>query len=237
MYENKTYTWILRVSDGALSAESQLAVSVLVAPPPTSNPDNLANNNTMTTNSQNFKSDHPIEHLWDTCLDGTAECTSGNIGINSFWVEFDLGQLYDLTQARLFGDANGSWWSSTWTLQYKENQNDVWQIAFSDVNAKINDWVTQNLNIQAQFVRVTINGNPTNGDTQARELEIYGTVSVSELSIFDLNGDNKIDLSDIIIIFKNFKQSFDQEADVNQDGKVNLFDVVKVARHVGEDVR
>ena len=43
-------------------------------------------------------------------------------------------------------------------------------------------------------------------------------------------------LADIIIIFKNFKQSFDQIADVNEDGKVNLFDVVKVARHLGEDV-
>ena len=91
-------------------------------------------------------------------------------------MNFDFGQNYDLTSARLFGDANGGWVSTSWQLQYKINTGDPWTTAFSDVNALLNDWVTEELEVTARYVRVEVFGNPA---THARELEIYGTASTT----------------------------------------------------------
>jgi F5/8 type C domain len=158
------------------------------APPPSNS---LANSGTMTGNSQNFAPDHSVDHLWDGCLDGTPTCTSGNQNISSFWIEFDLGQLYNLTQARLYGDADSDWLSSSWQLQYKQNITDAWNTAFSNVNALFDGWSTQNLSLTARYVRVEVFGNQSGLGTQARELEINGTAagntppqSPSNLSLF-----------------------------------------------------
>jgi F5/8 type C domain len=129
----------------------------------------------MIRHSNNFASDHPVEHLWDGCLEGTPECTAGAGNIASFWIEFDLGKLHDLSSVRLFGDANGNWWSTTWTLEYKQNLGDPWSTAFKNVSAFLNDWSTQSLHIAARYVRVTVSGNQSQRATQARELELYGT--------------------------------------------------------------
>ena len=137
----------------------------------------LAHSGTMTANSQNFAPDHSVEHLWDGCLDGTPACTSGNENITSFWVEFDFGQLYDVSEARLYGDADGYWWSTNWTLLYKKNVNDAWSTAFASVNAFLNDWSIQKLSATARYVRVQVFGNQSVAATQARELAIYGKPS------------------------------------------------------------
>jgi F5/8 type C domain len=139
----------------------------------------LAHTGTMTANSQNFAPDHPVEHLWDGCLDGTPACTSGNEPISSFWVEFDFGQLYDLSEARLYGDADGYWWSTTWNLLYRKNINDTWNTAFTNATAFLNDWSIRNLSVSARYVRVQVFGNQSVPATQARELAIYGKPSAS----------------------------------------------------------
>ncbi len=77
--------------------------------------------------------------------------------------------------ARLFGDADGQWVSRSWMLQYKIHSGDSWKTAFSNVNAFFNDWSTQQLDVTARYVRVTVFGDPDIPATQARELEIYGT--------------------------------------------------------------
>src|SRR6266850_1966719 len=143
-------------------------------PPPTTG--SLANSTTMVANSGNFDPNNPVTHLWDGCLQGTPSCTAGAFGIPSFWIEFDLGSLYDLTSARLFGDATGQWWSTTWQLQYRQSPSDPWSTAFSGVNAFMNDWSTQSLTVTARYVRVEVFGNPNGPATEARELEIYGTL-------------------------------------------------------------
>ena len=135
----------------------------------------LAKSNTMTRNSANFSPNNAVEHLWDGCLSGSASCTAGGMGIGSFWIEFDFGALQNLTSARLFGDADGTWWSYSWTLQYKSNATDAWSTAFSNVNALFDSWSTQSLSVAARYVRVEVFGNPGTRDTEARELEIYGT--------------------------------------------------------------
>jgi F5/8 type C domain len=129
----------------------------------------------MIKHSNNFAPDHPVEHLWDGCLEGTPECTAGGGNISSFWVEFDLDKLHDLNSARLFGDANGNWWSTTWSFEYKQNPGDSWTTSFQNANAFLNDWSTQSVSIAARYVRVTVFGNQSTRATQARELELYGT--------------------------------------------------------------
>jgi len=129
----------------------------------------------MTANSQNFAPDHQIAHLWDGCTDATPACSTGNTGISSFWVEFDFGQQYSLTSARLFGDADGSWTSTSWNLHYRNSLAETWQSVFSSVNAFLTGWSPQSLTVAARYVRIEVTGNTV--ATQARELEIYGTVS------------------------------------------------------------
>ncbi|MBI2120227.1 MAG: fibronectin type III domain-containing protein, partial [Parcubacteria group bacterium] len=79
----------------------------------------------------------------------------------------------NLSQARLFGDADGVWVSKTWKLEYKKNSSDAWTTAFSGVNAFANAWSSKSLAVQAQFVRLTVVG--VSGGTQAREFELFGT--------------------------------------------------------------
>ena len=110
-----------------------------------------------TFNSNNFALSpaHPVEHLWDGCLDGTPECTSGGY-VTSFWIEFDINQNHNLTTARLFGDADGTWLSNNWALKYKVNSEDSWITAFEGVDALLNGWSEQQLDILARYVRVEV---------------------------------------------------------------------------------
>ncbi len=166
----------------------------------------LANSDTMIANSNNFALDHPVEHLWDGCLGGTEACTSGAGNISSFWVEFDFGQNYNINSTRLFGDDVGNWVSESWTFQYKINSGDSWTTAFSGVNALFSDWVEQNLNVNARYVKVEVFGNQAIPATQARELEIYGTaVSGSSCGDADTNTDGEVDIVEIINYMASWK--------------------------------
>ncbi|MEZ4272160.1 MAG: hypothetical protein R3C68_12240 [Myxococcota bacterium] len=144
--------------------------SDLVEPPSNS----LTNTETMVDHSDNFYETHAPSHLWDGCLDGSPECTSGSMNIDSFWIEFDFGKPHRLSEARLFGDADGIWVSTTWSLATKLDHDEPWKEVFVDVPALFNDWSTQSLNLQARYARVEVMGNPTGEGTQARELEILG---------------------------------------------------------------
>jgi F5/8 type C domain-containing protein/fibronectin type III domain protein len=161
-------------ASGVQSNFSNEVSKTLASGPPASG--SLAYGATMTANSQNFAADHSVDHLWDGCLDGTPACSAGNGSAPSFWVEFDLGQKFNLSSARLFGDTDGTWTSSSWTLQYRQNTADSWTTAFSGANAFLNGWSTQPLSIAGRYVRVEVAGNTAASATQARELEIYGTV-------------------------------------------------------------
>jgi hypothetical protein len=169
-------------SAGAQSAFSNEVTKTLGSGSGTPASGSLAHSGTMTANSQNFAPDHGVEHLWDSCLDGTSACSSGNTGASSFWIEFDLGQQYTLTSARLFGDADGSWTSSGWSLKFRINPSDSWQTAFSGINAFLTGWSTQSLAVTARYVRVEVAGNATANAIQARELQIYGTVGTPSSS-------------------------------------------------------
>ena len=132
----------------------------------------LANTYTMSASSADLT--NPVTNLWDGCTDGKAACTTGSRSLSSFWVEFDLGQVHRLSSARLFGDANDNWQSSSWSLRYKLLPGDDWTTAADSQNALLNDWSTVSLDTFAQFVRVEVHGSAAGTGTEARELEIYG---------------------------------------------------------------
>ena len=164
--------------DPAQSCEKNTAPGNTTKPATSS----LANTATLIANSNNFLAGYEPLKLWDGCYEGSSYnsniCTAGGRDISSFWLEFDFGKLYDISQIRLYGDADGEWVSKTWVLKYKKDSSDAWTIVFSDKNAFINSWLTEPLNIQARYMRVEVLGDNINfspGRTQARELEIYGT--------------------------------------------------------------
>ncbi len=165
----------------------------------------LCNNNTFIASSENFRSDNPPDNLWDGCLESTSECSSGNSGISSFWLEFDFGDVYDLTSARLFGDSIGDWVSKTWQLQFKLNPTDSWTTAFSNANAFFNDWSEHSLDSKARYARAEVFSDT--GSTQAIELEIYGTLSTGSScnSLADSNSDRVISISELINYISQWK--------------------------------
>jgi hypothetical protein len=157
-------------------AQAQLTiVEPSTTQPPVTPGKSIVNSATMIRSSQNFAKDHPVQHLWDGCLDGSPKCSAGAGNIGSFWIEFDLGKPHELTSARLFGDADGNWLSTSWTLEYKQNVGDSWSPAFKNINALRNDWSAQSLSGTGRYVRVQVFGNQQMRATQARELELYGT--------------------------------------------------------------
>ena len=57
---------------------------------------------------------------------------------------------------------------------------------------------------------------------------------MSVLSRYDVNGDGKINILDLIMVANSFGESENDSADVNGDGTVNIQDLVGVASHFGE---
>jgi glucose/arabinose dehydrogenase len=66
--------------------------------------------------------------------------------------------------------------------------------------------------------------------------KIYRLKPTALASPWDVNGDTIIDLFDLISVAQHFGQqpSENTRADVNQDGQVNIFDLILVAGHFGE---
>lgn len=170
---------------GASSAGSGTpapAPSSAPAPSPSTQPSlaanasSLANGNTLVASSSGFSEGYDPAQLWDGCYEGASydstKCTTGGRDISSFWLQFDLKKPHALSQARLYGDAEGEWVSKSWSIQYKQGANDSWKTAFSEKDASSNSWSTQTLGVIAQYVRAEVIGG---GRAQARELEIFGT--------------------------------------------------------------
>ena len=135
----------------------------------------LANSYYMTGASKQFDAKHPVEHLWDGCVENATQCTGGSQASEKIWIEFDFKNLYLLQYARLFGDADGTWQSRSWSLSHKLEKNDPWQSAFTNVQVQVSDWVKQELrDIPARYVRVEISGREGTHTVQARELSIVG---------------------------------------------------------------
>lgn len=191
---------------------------------PQSNTTSIVNMSTLTANSNNFDPDFGIDNLFDTCLDDTSGsgCTTGAGTSASFWAEFDIGDLYDFTDARLYGDDFGNWVSNSWTLEYKQKSTDPWKAAFTNANAFGQQWFTQDLTgITARFVKLIVNGGT---GTQAAEFELHGSpATLPPTTPGDLNGDSVVNSLDWSVMNGQWGTS-GPEADLNGDGLVNSLD-------------
>lgn len=134
---------------------------------------------TFVKDSGNFTAPQFSDRLWDGCTVGTTNCVTRAPDTASFFVEFDFGAIYDLQSARLFGDVDGNGISENWSLEYKKEFSATWATAFTAQEAFGNGWFDKALtNVSARYVRITVNSNRvTVSATEARELEIYGTLA------------------------------------------------------------
>ena len=118
-----------------------------------------------------------ISGLFDGCVNQSARTcylTAGNVS-RTLVIEFDLGQAYDLTAAKLYGQSSGNAVSKTWSLAYKTTSNGNYQNAFTDQNALGNQWFTQSFNATARYVQLTVNGNTGSTNALINEFELAGT--------------------------------------------------------------
>ena len=129
--------------------------------------------------SNNFDIEHLPALLFDNCVLITVGCSTGTDLAESFWIEFDLGGLYDLTAANIFGDTNGTWQSRTWTLETKQNNNDAYQTVFSDKDIFGDQWFAQTLSDTARYVKLTVTGTAGSGKVQAMEFALDGTLNTT----------------------------------------------------------
>lgn len=182
--------------DGSTSSSNPPETPVTSSPPPSTstgstdnknvstpklniNPSNLIASAKIISSSQNFSVGFEPSHLWDGCYEGdyynSELCTTGSREHDSFWVEYDLGKNYSLASTRIFGDADGDWVSSLWTLKTKENSYDNYQTLINNHSINKNQWFTKTLSTSARYVRLEVVGNTALNHVQVREFELTGT--------------------------------------------------------------
>ena len=171
-----TFSYTVAAYDIAGNLSAQSAAIVVTTT-------NLANGTTYLTHTGNLSSASSPngipEGLWDGVLaaPGTASAD------NSFTVEYDLGEIYDLSQVRLLGDDVGNWQSDTYSVGVRTTQSGSYTpiVTNADANDAGTGWYPVSVNAQAQFVELTVVGDPGKG-VQALEFEVYGTVGGSDVT-------------------------------------------------------
>lgn len=147
-------------------------------PEPEAPSGNLADESTHTDDSGTFHDQNPLEGFWDGDVSGSLGTSPGSNRASAFWVEYDLGERYDLTEVRLHGDDDGSWVSTSFTVAVKDDAADAYEPIIEGRSASGNRWFTEQLSgVQARFVRVNVKGDASINTVQAREFEVYGTPS------------------------------------------------------------
>jgi hypothetical protein len=168
-----SYIYYVRASDSTYST----VVSFSVEDTPSSGT-NLLSGNTYVpgSDSNSYDSCYALEYLWDDdTRSGVCYATIGGSGITSATPQFDLGQLYDITEINVFGDASGSWVCDEWTLEHKQESDDSWTEAWSAADCNADDWdVHDSLSITARYLKFTFTA-PTS--LQVREAVVFGSVS------------------------------------------------------------
>ncbi|MEM6995337.1 MAG: hypothetical protein AAF721_32810, partial [Myxococcota bacterium] len=127
-----------------------------------------------TADSANFDPQQSVEHLFDACIAPRRTCATGTEHDPELWVRFDLGEVYELGSARLFGDVKHDFVTRSWDLRYRADESQPWVTAFGDAWANVEAWVFADLGaVHARYVEVTVRGDPGQG-VEATELELYG---------------------------------------------------------------
>ena len=164
-------TYFVVTATGPSGAESDWSNEVFAeVTPPATGEQNLIALPTLRMTSSRFPTTHPRERLFDGLV-GTSPPPTGIVKVPKWWIDFDFGQRYHLTRVRLFGDLDGTWRSTSYSLWTRQAPSDPW-VRAAVSPALGNRWFEVPLAATARYARVEVVG-PAAG-TQARELEIYG---------------------------------------------------------------
>ncbi len=174
-------TALVRVTATAIDSPATASASVVVAVGlAETNGDSavqVVSSRTVTSAVVGLDSLTSIENLWDGDTSSDYQAKAGG-EIASIWLELDLGEPFNLTRARLFGDADGTWITSAWTIRTKMSASAAWTTLFDRRACVGNGWCNEAFTgagaAGARYLRVEIAGSTTATAVEARELEIWG---------------------------------------------------------------
>lgn len=139
---------------------------------------NLANHLTYLDDSGNLNPTNRINGLWDGNYSGEDQSGwPGNSVIDSFWVEYDLGKVMQLSEMRLFGDAGGTWVCKEYSVFIRNNVADEWTILVDGENCFGDEWFDTDVNIETRYVKLLVVGDTAIHRTQVREFEVYSKLN------------------------------------------------------------
>jgi hypothetical protein len=162
-----SYVLRLSVSDGALTASDQLAVTVHVAP--SAIPVDLISPTTFVAASANWNTSG--EWRLDIVHDGNPATEAHASGDGDEWLEYDLGTMHKLERVRVYEDHAGNYSLGTWKLMIWDG---AWRDAFAERSANAAGWHEVNLN-NISASRIRFHGRaPSGKGLEIFELECYG---------------------------------------------------------------
>jgi len=161
----------LDIATGVESMESQVNITTKAY----ALDDNLANGCSHVGNSQNFGLSSPASSLWDGIVSaGVFKSSAGNMEIDSFWVEYDLGTSYQLEKIKLFGDTYGSWVCKNFSVVTKLNVGDAYSNLVQSADCFGNQWFEKTVSKEARYIKLIVVGDVVMHRTQAMEFEVMG---------------------------------------------------------------
>jgi len=216
------YAFTIIVQDGEGESDSARVSLNVISPEDV----NLANGLTHLANSENFNANNPVTGLWDGDVSGNPVNSPGNENTSSLWVEFDLGQLYQINTVRLFGDAQGTWASTAYTVEIKVGVNDAYVKIVDNADCAGDQWYETAHTEDVRFIKLTVLGNQTANATQVREFEAYGTLNPGVVT----NGVLGFSNSDLVL--RHYPNPFTSSARISfqmrknlKKGELRIFDV------------
>jgi hypothetical protein len=127
-----------------------------------------------------LEADHSLGHLFDGCLEGTPECTTGSNQSEQMVVELDFRARHELEALYLFGDTEGSWQSRTMDVESKPSAGESYRMLAQGIDVFASGWTEHPLDRTARMLRITVHGMSGSGKVQARELEVTGQLADGE---------------------------------------------------------
>lgn len=144
---------------------------------------NLANQLTLSEVIGELEPSHPVAGLWDGDWTTNQEGWPGGRTIDSFVVAFDFKKVIPLSEIRLFGDNEGTWYCSVFTVEQRSDTADSWEPIISGENCYGAQWFAYDVNTEARYIRLTVIGNTGLHRTQVREFEIYSKIKHRNLEL------------------------------------------------------
>lgn len=173
MADGGTYTYYLKALDsyGATTSSSDYVITFSVGESSVST--NLFNATTFTSDSGGVHELYPVSNIWDDSVSSM----SGSNTVSTVDFYFDLGALYDLSTARIYGDNVGNWVSTNWSIYYRSTASGAWSNAFLSQGCNGQQWYYQDLTgITARYIRVSVYGSDYPA-VEVKELQLIGAIS------------------------------------------------------------